>query len=177
VVEVMDRAGVGQAAFFGYSLGGYVALSLAQARPELVLGVATLGTKFYWDTATAARETALLDPKTILAKVPAFAERLRDRHTAAGWEAVCHETAGLLWALADLGGFRSESAARVPVRVRVMIGDRDATADLAESAAVARALPHGELEVLPGAPHPLEKAPLDRLAYSLGEFFGAAGPM
>jgi len=36
-----------------------------------------------------------------------------------------------------------------------------------------RALPRGELEVLPATPHPFERVPLARLAWSIGEFLGA----
>ena len=40
--------------------------------------------------------------------------------------------------------------------VRVMVGDRDATVSVEESAAVARILPAGELAVLPRTPHPID---------------------
>ena len=36
---------------------------------------------------------------------------------------------------------------------------------------LARALPKGELEVLPATPHPFERVLLQRLATSLHEFF------
>jgi pimeloyl-ACP methyl ester carboxylesterase len=64
--------------------------------------------------------------------------------------------------------------AELQQRVRIGIGDRDSTVTLAESVEMAQALPHGELEVLPGTPHPFERVPLPRLAYTLTEFFGQA---
>jgi pimeloyl-ACP methyl ester carboxylesterase len=42
-----------------------------------------------------------------------------------------------------------------------------------ECVAALRHLPHGELEVIPRTPHPFEKVPIERVAYSLSEFFGA----
>ena len=57
--------------------------------------------------------------------------------------------------------------------VRIMVGDRDATVSVDESLTTVRALVAGELEVLPRTPHPLERAPLARLAFSLIEFLAA----
>jgi pimeloyl-ACP methyl ester carboxylesterase len=55
LAALLDGRGIGRALFFGYSMGGYVALRLAAERPERVAAVATLGTKFVWDPATARR--------------------------------------------------------------------------------------------------------------------------
>ena len=46
------------------------------------------------------------------------------------------------------------------------------TVTIDECAAAVRRLPSGELEVHPRTPHPFEKAPIDRIARSLEEFFG-----
>jgi pimeloyl-ACP methyl ester carboxylesterase len=54
VIDVMNRTSIASAVFFGYSMGGYVALHLAATRHHLVHAVATLGTKFRWDPETAA---------------------------------------------------------------------------------------------------------------------------
>jgi pimeloyl-ACP methyl ester carboxylesterase len=76
--------------------------------------------------------------------------------------------------LAEQRGLRAENVAHIQHRVRVIIGDRDSTVSLAESAEIYRALPNGEMEVLPSTPHPWEKVPLTRLAFTLIEFFGDA---
>ena len=54
--------------------------------------------------------------------------------------------------------------------VRLAVGDRDATVSLEETRDAMRAIPQAQLEVLPGTPHPFEKVPLTRLAWSLAEF-------
>ena len=156
---------------FGYSMGGYVACTLALSHPDLVSSIATLGTKFYWDEETARRETAFLDTEKIKAKVPHFAQALEARHTAAGWETVVNQTADLLWSLAPTGGLRAKDVAPLQQRVRIMVGDRDSTVSIEECAEMYRAIPQGELEVLPGTRHELEKLSLDRLGYSLLDFF------
>lgn len=54
--------------------------------------------------------------------------------------------------------------ARIHHRVRIMVGDRDGTVSVEESAAAFRQLPSGELMVLPRTPHPLEQVDVYRLA-------------
>jgi pimeloyl-ACP methyl ester carboxylesterase len=156
---------------FGYSMGGYVASQLAASHPETVHSIATLGTKFYWDSETAAREIGFLDPDKIRAKVPHFADALDARHTAAGWQAVLRSTAGLLNSLGDTGGLRAPTLAQVQCPVRVIVGDRDRTVGVPETHEVYRALPQGQLEVLPATVHELERVPVERLVYSLTKYF------
>jgi hypothetical protein len=59
--------------------------------------------------------------------------------------------------------------------VRVMVGDRDAMVSVEESAAAARALPAGELAVLPRTPHPIEQVRLERLVGEIDDFLGRLG--
>ncbi|MDQ3930307.1 MAG: alpha/beta hydrolase [Chloroflexota bacterium] len=171
VLEYLGQHAIERARIFGYSMGGYVACSLARSHPQVVESIATLGTKFYWDAEVAEREVALLDPQKIAAKVPHFARILAERHTAASWEQVLAHTRELLRSLGQTGGLRPDDVADIEQRVRVMLGDRDATVTLAESVDMYKALPRGELEVLPSTPHQLERVPFERLAYTLTQFF------
>lgn len=170
VVEEMDARGIEHADFFGYSMGGYVALQVAATRADRVERVATLATKFAWTPEIATREVAMLDAATIRAKVPKFAAALEARHTGAGWEALLAQTGDLMRALGE-GPLLSERVlTSISKPVRIGVGDRDATVSIEESAAAAKQLPHGELEVHPRTPHPFEKAPLDRIVRSIDEF-------
>ena len=132
----LDDHAIPQAGLFGYSMGGYVACALARTDPERVAGIMTLGTKFYWDAATAERENGRLDPQKIAAKVPHFAQALAARHSAIGWEAVLGHTRDLLTALGTAGGLRPADLADLACRVRISQGDRDPTVPLTESAEV-----------------------------------------
>ena len=171
VIELLDRHEIGSAAFFGYSMGGYVALHLAGERPELVDRVATLGTKFRWDPPTAAREAGRLDPAVIRAKVPRFADTLAERHAGAGgWESVLACTAELLRNLGDDPLLTDASLPRIRRPVRVMVGERDNTVSVDESTDVVRRLSHGSLTVLSETPHPIEQVDVGRLASALREF-------
>ena len=157
---------------FGYSMGGYAALVLAARQPELVYSVMTLGTKFFWDEPTATREAARLDPATIKAKVPAFAHALAARHASgAGWEAVVRGTATVLHGLGAEPLLPPAVLAGIRQPVRVLVGDRDATVPLEETATAYRTLPLGQLAVLPGVGHPLERIPSAVLAAHIDAFF------
>lgn len=173
VLDYLTAHDLAQADLLGYSMGGYVACTLARARPDLVRRVATLGTKFYWDPETASREVARLDPEKIRAKVPHFARALEARHPASGWETVLRHTRDLLLGLGETGGLRPADVADLALPVRICVGDRDSTVSLAETAEIYRALPQGQLEVLPGTPHEFERVAPARLAATLIDFFAS----
>lgn len=172
VLEELDRREIERANLFGYSMGGYVALYLAATAPHRVERVATLATKLAWSPEVAERECAMLDPATIRLKVPKFAATLEQRHSAMGWEPVLVETAALLHSLGAHPLLDEHRLASIEQPVRIAVGDRDTTVSIEESAAAVRQMTNGELEVHPRTPHPFEKAPLERLARSLAEFFG-----
>ena len=171
VIAHLDRQDIGRADIFGYSMGGYVALYLAATSAARIARVATLATKLAWTPEVAARESAMLDPAAIRAKVPRFAGALEARHTGAGWQALLAHTAELLHELGARPRVTDELLASVIQPVRIGIGDRDATVTIEECVAAVRQLASGELEVHPRTPHPFEKVSLDRLARSLEEFF------
>jgi alpha-beta hydrolase superfamily lysophospholipase len=81
-------------------------------------------------------------------------------------------TAEMLKALGRTGGLTPMIMANLQTPVRIVVGDRDNTVSIEESADLYRAMPHGELEVLPGTRHEFEKVPAERLAQSLLDFFG-----
>ncbi|WP_460501031.1 alpha/beta fold hydrolase, partial [Hymenobacter agri] len=98
VLAFLAENETGPAHVFGYSMGGYAALLAATREPRRFASISTLGTKLDWTPEAAAAETRFLDPDKILAKVPAFAETLRQRHAPADWAAVLRATAALMTA-------------------------------------------------------------------------------
>ncbi|MEO8286594.1 MAG: alpha/beta hydrolase [Chloroflexota bacterium] len=173
VLDFLSAHNIERTYIFGYSMGGYVACLVALARPGLVEGIVTLGTKCLWNKESAAKEVALLNPEKIAAKVPRFAQTLAARHTSLGWETVLHSTAAMLSSLGEAGGFPLDALSGLQIPVRVMVGDRDSTVSVEEAAQVYRALPLGQLEVLPGTLHQFERVPVERLAASIVQFFNA----
>ena len=165
VVALLDREHLESVDVFGYSMGGYVALYLASRGEKRIARVTTLGTKFRWNTATADRESARLDPTTIRAKVPRFADALEQRHQGAGgWESVLAGTADCLRALGEHPVLVDETLRAVTQPVRVMVGDRDATVSVEETSEVARLFNTGELAVLPRTPHPIDALSAEALS-------------
>lgn len=155
---------------FGYSMGGYVALYLAAMSPERVRSVMTLGTKLVWSPEVAAEAIKQLNAGQIKVKVPAFAETLAARHYASGWERVVEQTAAALQSLGAKPLLTPDVLARIVCPVRLAVGDRDATLRVEELRDVSSTLARGEYEVLPRTPHPFEKAPLERLSWTLQQF-------
>jgi pimeloyl-ACP methyl ester carboxylesterase len=159
---------------FGYSMGGYVALCVAAMMPQRVRSVMTLGTKLVWTPDVAADASKQLDAGMIKAKVPAFAQTLAARHHAAGWERVLEQTALALQALGAQPLLTDHALARIECPVRLAVGDRDVTVPVEELRDTSRTLARGEYEVLPRTPHPFEKVPLERLAWTLRQFISSA---
>ncbi|UOQ77600.1 alpha/beta hydrolase [Hymenobacter sp. 5516J-16] len=58
VTEFIQRQSLPPVHVFGYSMGGYAALSAAVTAPELFRSITTLGTKFDWSPATALGKCA-----------------------------------------------------------------------------------------------------------------------
>jgi pimeloyl-ACP methyl ester carboxylesterase len=165
VIAALDTAGLEKVDVFGYSMGGYVGLALALAHPERVSTITTLGTSFDWTPERAAREAMRLDPARMREKVPDFARALEERHAGTGgWEAMLHRTSAFLISLGQQPPLGPAQLAAIQHRVRIMVGDRDATVSVEESAAAYRRLPSGELMVLPRTPHPMEQVDVYRLA-------------
>lgn len=162
--------GLAPVAIFGYSMGGYVALQLASSQPELVRAVATLGTKLHWDPGVAVQVGAKMNEETIAQKVPKLAAALQLEHTGIGWERLCRESRDMLATLGERPLLTRESFAGIAQPVRLMVGDRDDTVTLEETAATYALLPQGQLEVLPRTGHPLARVDVERLASSLGSF-------
>ena len=171
VVDLLERTASAPVDIFGYSMGGYVALYLARTRPELVGSVFTFGTKLRWDPETSAREIRMLDAGKIREKVPQFASMLQARHGGAGWEQVLEKTAEMMTALGDDSPLGDDDFRAIEQRVRISVGDRDATVGVEESAGVARLLPNAELQVFPSTPHPFEKVSMPMIAGEIRSFF------
>lgn len=147
---------------FGYSMGGYTALSLETKHPGTFAGILTLGTKFAWNPEVAMREGARLNADIIAEKVPKFASALEERHAnAGGWKLLLSRTANLLTQLGDNPILTRESLGRVQAHVCVAVGERDDTVSPEEAREYAGFVTNSRSEILSGAPHPIEKVPAD----------------
>ncbi len=170
VLGYMDEYDIDSANFFGYSMGGYVALILAKDHPERVNGVATLGTILQWDEEKAERECRYLHSNKIKEKVPHFAEQLKERHLS-GWERVVNNTRDMLEYLGTNPEIESGEWKQITCPLRFHVGDQDTTAGLTETIEVYRKVDKSELVVLPKTGHPIIEVDKDFLVLSLEKFF------
>lgn len=170
VLNMLDAQRIGQVDIFGYSMGGYVGLYLAQTQPERVGSVFTLATKFAWTPESAAAEVRFLDADKMLAKVPHYAAALQQQH-GGDWRVVLEKTAALLTDLGARPLLTAETLADIRQPVCIAVGDRDTLVSITESHTTSQALPNGALHVLPNTPHPFEKVSLPLLVDALRHFF------
>lgn len=165
VLSYMQENNIEQADFFGYSMGGYVAMFIAKHHAEKVNRIVTLATKFYWDEAVAAKEIKMLDATAIQQKVPAFAEQLRNRHLPNNWVDVLEKTIVLLRSLGSGDVLKTDDYPAINTACLILLGDRDKMVTLDETVAVYKQLPNAQLCVLPNTPHPLEQVNVELLSF------------
>ena len=171
VTQYLDDALIAETHIFGFSMGGYVALKVAERMGMRIGKIITLGTKFEWTPESAIHETSLLNPEKIKTKVPAFAERLKNRHHPAAWEEVMRNTAEMMIRLGShpewVPGVNS-----VFNEVLLMVGALDNMVSIDETQLVAEMLPKGHIKILEALEHPIEKADCKVVANEILRFIG-----
>lgn len=170
VLAYLEETGLSRVHIFGYSMGGYVAMYLARHYPEKVSHIITLGTKYNWNEATAAKEVKLLDPALIQEKVPAYAAVLKERHGPDNWQAVLHATSRLMLDLGKAPSLLSADYAMITAPCMLMMGDKDTMVSFQETIEVFKTLPDGRFSVLPSTPHALEKVDIPLLCTLIHHF-------
>lgn len=172
LVQWIADKGLAQPLVFGYSMGGYAAMLAAKQYPHLLGKLATLATKWHWDMATAVKETKMLQPEIVAAKVPAFATSLAERHDPTDWQALMKATADMMLQLGEAPPLQTVDFATIEIPCLLLLGDRDKMVSWEETHTVYQQLPQAQMAVLPGTPHPLEQIDIELLAYMLQRFLG-----
>ncbi|MES2761481.1 MAG: alpha/beta fold hydrolase [Bacteroidota bacterium] len=154
---------------FGYSMGGYVALYLAHQQRVLVGNIITLGTKFDWLPEIAQKEIKMLDSKTIIEKVPKFAEALQKRH-GNDWELLLQKTAEMMIGLGNTNLLNAEVFSSIENKVLLGLADKDTMVGLEETTTVFKQLKNGSMYMLPNTKHPIETVSASLLAKIIVDF-------
>lgn len=154
---------------FGYSMGAYVALTLAAHEPELIGKIICLGTKFNWNNEFVAKETSMLKPEMLQEKAPAFALALQNKH-GKHWKELLAKTAKMMHELAERDHLSALTLASIQIPVLVGIGDKDKMVSLNETLQTFQALPNASMYVLPNSKHPLESANIVLLSKIILDF-------
>ena len=170
VITYMDQHNIAQANLFGHSMGGYVALLLAAHAPKRVGKVFTLGLMFNWNPDVAQQLLRNFNVAKIKEKVPHFAQALAERHTGIGWEENMAKSADMTLDLGHSHTLTHDLLATIEHPVIVSLGDQDNATTLEESAAAARTLPNGALQVFPHTKHPLERINVPMVTHAVERF-------
>ncbi len=165
VLDYLNKNDIQTCAIFGYSMGGYVALKLAQEHPTRVDRIVTLATKFAWSPEIATKETALLNPAKIEEKVPKFAAALAQLHT--DWKTVMVQTASCMTDLGNQPALTETDFHEITIPVSLLLGSEDSMVTREETQAVAQHLPDSYVELIDGWQHPIERINKDELAIIL----------
>jgi pimeloyl-ACP methyl ester carboxylesterase len=157
---------------FGYSMGGYVALTYALQYPGRVSSILTLATKLNWTEEGAIKESKMLNPGVIAEKVPKYAAQLAMMHGAAQWKELLPAIAGMMVDLGKEPLLNTENYAGINTKVQLMVGDKDVMVTLDETLQAAKAIPEARLAVLPNTKHPIEQVRAELLIGLMKDFWG-----
>lgn len=166
--ELIHSNKLAKANVFGYSMGGYVALHLAQKQNGLLNKVITLGTKFNWSDEAVTKETKQLNAELIFQKVPAFAKALEEKHGT--WKELLSATADMMWEINKAQYISAESLKQISIPVLIGLADKDQMVTLDETISVYKTLPNASMYMLPGTKHPLETANPELLSMLISDF-------
>ncbi|ASK30492.1 glyoxalase [Chryseobacterium sp. T16E-39] len=156
LTEYCEHEKLNDVYIFGHSMGGYVGLCYALQYPENTNSVLTLGTKFNWTEEQALKESKMLDPETILSKIPKYAEQLETQH-GSQWKKLLPSIAGMMVSLGKNPPLHSETLKQLTVPVQVMVGDKDNMVTIEETIQTYRDIPNARLSILPDTKHPMDK--------------------
>lgn len=169
VIDFLTRNNIESISIFGYSMGGYVALNVANKFPENIDNIVTLGTKFNWNKTNASQEAKLLNPDKIEEKVPAFANTLTNIH-GSNWKQVVSKTASMMLDLGKDKTLTDKILQSINNKTLIIIGDKDKMVSIEESQNSASLLPNGTLQIIEGFPHAIEKTDLKLLSSAITTF-------
>ena len=170
LLNFMDTHALPSISIFGYSMGGYVALSLAAHHPLRIKKVFTLATKFHWNPESANLEIRFLDVKKIKEKVPHFALHLQKLH-GDNWENLMIQIADLIIDLGNHPTLTTASLNLIQQQVLLAVGDQDKMVSTKETQDTKDALENAEMLMLRNTPHPWEEVDKMQLAQKIKKFF------
>lgn len=168
VYETLHATGVANAVVVGLSMGGYVALALAERHPGFVSGLGLVDTKSVADTPEAranrlrlARDMEMgqsLQPVLALPSQLLGETSLKERrHLLPTLDAWVHAQAprGLAWAMRMMAGRvdRTHVIKLFGGPIAVIVGAEDQVTPLSDAEHMVHAAEDGALTVVPGAGH------------------------
>ena len=145
---------VGETFVFGFSLGGYLALSAVAGGENRIKGIVTLGTKTDWSPEEAKKEMANLAIELIQEKSEAFYTYLNELH-GDHLEILCSSTASFMRELGDNPVLTKETVKDITIPVRMGRGGKDRMVSKEATLEICSALQNGIYREVPSFPHPV----------------------
>lgn len=166
--QFIENNGLNKPQLFGYSMGGYVAYTLAKDNSEILGDIMSLGTKLKWDPLIAKLETGKLNPEKIEEKVPHFANYLSSLHL--DWKETMLKTATLMVDLGNGASLTFEDFGKIKNNCFIGLGDMDEMVSCQETIDVDAALLHSTYYKLANSRHPLPQLDKQTLANQIIKF-------
>ncbi len=154
------------AAIFGYSMGGYVALWALASKLIKPTSVMTLATKFEWSPAFAEKETMMMEVNNLRNIAPAFIDSLIRQH-GEKWNSLLDKTKDMMTSLGNHVLLTESKLAEIDIPICISVGFKDKMVSIEESLWAARHIPKAELEVFPKLQHPAERINWEQVAFSI----------
>ena len=170
LLDYLEENEISQAQIFGYSMGGYVALSAALKKPEAIGKIITLGTKFDWSAEAAAQEVKMLNPEKVEDKIPVFAEKLKDEHAPQDWKVLMTKTAEMMINMGNGARLMEDDFTKIQHEVKLGWASLDHMVTREETEKIAQLLPHANMEVIEGVKHLLESVDVEVLVNFIKDF-------
>lgn len=165
----LDALDLSSVHVFGFSLGGGVALRLAQRFPTRVDRLALFQTNVRWTQAQADQMRQRLDVDALQEEAPNQAARLRSRHEHPTRLLHCLRT--FVERLPDTSDALAATLPDISAPTLVGAVDRDPLFGSEAPLVLHQQLPNARLTILPGEHHSLTHAPLPLLAPLLSRHF------
>ncbi len=152
-------------ALAAYSMGGYIALSVAAVHSELIRNLFAFSVKMNWSAEYAEQEAGRLQPDIMKEKIPAYTEYLETLH-GQEWKKIVSATAGILRSIGK-DPLQAASLQRITCPVTMAIGTEDRMVSWEETAQTVYAIKGAVYHPLEGQPHPLERINPELLAQAI----------
>lgn len=174
-IAALDAVDEPSAHVFGFSLGGAVAIRLAQVYPECVGRLALFQTNVRWPADLASRMERRLNLERKPQQPPERAHDVTDVHENP--ERLFRELRSFIETLPVASEPMWHTLSEVTAPTLVSSVDRDPLFDLDVPRTLHEKLPNAQLAILPGAAHSLTEAPLSILASLVRNFLRTAEPV
>ena len=172
VAAVFDHFSLAQANLFGFSLGGFIALSFAYQYPERIRRLAAHATHVFWDQALVDRMMTRLDHEQIQEKSPDLVAYLAQMHSGGDWVSLFERTKDYTLNILNFQeAYLHVRTVQTPTLISAV--DEDDLFDVDSPVHLHKALPNSNLAIIPGKRHAFQNVNLDLVVPLLRRHYGS----